>query len=463
MRIPLRSQFLLPTLATALAGLAAVGVIQWRLATDRTTEMVEQRLRGVTAVLAESNFPLTPTVLRQMGELASARFVLTDDAGRPVAGRVAAHAQPPALPTATTAAVALGHTLTLNDVTYFHSAVRLPQRRASRGATVLHVLLPRDSYRAAWRSAFLPPLVVGFALGGVLTLVIHLAADRVSRVLARLGRDVNRLADGDFSPLEMPSLNDETRDLATAVNQTATRLADFEQRLRAGERLRTVSMLGAGLAHELRNAVTGCRLAVDLHTESCPGQPDESLAVARRQLALMESRLRQLLHLGKQSDRAAETEIDLCELSRELLELIQPAARHAGVKATLQLPAEPALVRGDRQLLSQAIVNLLLNAQDAAAAAGTRGAPAAVHLSVAPEEGGWRLTVSDSGEGPAPDVSHELFDPFVTSKAEGVGLGLAVTRQIADALGGSITWRRVNEQTEFVLRLPAGGPEIAYA
>ncbi len=62
--------------------------------------------------------------------------------------------------------------------------------------------------------------------------------------------------------------------------------------------------------------------------------------------------------------------------------------------------------------------------------------------------------MADSGPGPPPEVAERLFEPFVTSKPEGVGLGLAVARQVAEAHGGSLSWRRDPDRTCFRIELP---------
>ena len=64
------------------------------------------------------------------------------------------------------------------------------------------------------------------------------------------------------------------------------------------------------------------------------------------------------------------------------------------------------------------------------------------------------VTVWDSGPGPTPEVAARLFEPFVTGKAEGVGLGLAVARQVVESHGGAIRWRREREKTVFEIELP---------
>jgi len=64
------------------------------------------------------------------------------------------------------------------------------------------------------------------------------------------------------------------------------------------------------------------------------------------------------------------------------------------------------------------------------------------------------VEITDSGPGPPPEVADRLFDPFVTGKREGVGLGLAVARQVAEVHGGRISWRREADHTLFRIELP---------
>ncbi|MCA9239476.1 MAG: HAMP domain-containing histidine kinase, partial [Planctomycetales bacterium] len=287
-------------------------------------------------------------------------------------------------------------------------------------------------------------------------LVSHLIASRLSRNLALLGGAVQRLAGGEFSAIALPRWDDETRDLTQAINKTADRLREYQQELRQTEQLRTISMLGAGLAHELRNAATGCRMAVDLHAESCPtASQDESIEVARRQLQLMESRLQQLLQLGNRPGPSGEMQADLRGIVSESIELILPAARHAGVRVDWRRPTDAHPVLGDPMLLSEVIMNLLLNALDAAAKRQAGGGPPGdVRVELARLGADEVLTVSDSGSGPEGAIGANLFQPFVTSKPEGVGLGLAVAKQIVTSLGGDIDWRRVKDRTEFRIRIP---------
>jgi signal transduction histidine kinase len=447
-----------PLLLVSLASLAAVGAFEARVAANRTRERIETQLQGVVAVLATSNFPLTSPVLKKMRDLSSADFALADTTDAIVATSMQ-HSLPNlshAGAVARVADVTLGPPLTVEGRDYFHTALALPHRAGER--RTLHVLFPRDEYRRAWREALIPPLLVGVVAVAAVAAAAHFLAARISRATTRLGHEVQRLARGDFSPIELPDTDDEIRDLALAVNRTAEMLADYEQQVRRTEQMRTVARLGASLAHELRNAATGCRMAVDLHAESCPiREDDDSLEVAHRQLRLMEGQLQRFLQIGKRPTEIVRREVDLTQLLEDLLPLVRPAANHAKVILDWTPPNEGPRVMGDHDGLGQIALNLILNAIEAVQQTPwDDDVPRRVTVEL---QGAGRdeavLVVSDTGPGPSDAAAPALFEPFVSSKAEGAGLGLAVARQVVEAHGGRITWTRTSGVTQFRVLLPA--------
>jgi signal transduction histidine kinase len=229
-------------------------------------------------------------------------------------------------------------------------------------------------------------------------------------------------------------------------------LAALRKTLVSSERQRLLGQLAAGFAHELRNAVTGARLAIDLHRRRCDASrhttspADDSLAVATRQLDIVEAEVRGLLALGRASQAAAEP-TDLDRLLDEIRELTAARASHAGV--TLDRgPAAGITTPVRRDSLRAALVNLVLNAIDAAGRGG------AVQLAILAEPGAASLVVDDTGPGPPPGLAATIHEPFVTGKPEGVGLGLAVAQAVATEHGGTLSWSRHGDHTRFAIRLP---------
>jgi signal transduction histidine kinase len=458
---------MLPLLAVALASLAAAGAGGAWIAARSVRANVERQLRSVADVLAHSNFPLTNSVLRQMRKLCGAEFVLADDAG---AVRASSLKLPEGqLPKDISAQPAndlidLSATLDFAGRSYFHSVVEVRRPSPDDRQGELHILFPRDEYLRAWRRALTPPLIVGVVSIAAAAAVARLVAGRISLATSSLGTEVERLARGDYAPIDLPRRDDELRDLVAAVNRTAAMLAEYERQIRTAERTRTAAILGAGLAHELRNSATGCRLALDLHAERFSGVDavdGATLEVARRQLKLMETLLQRFLRVGQPNQQAPKNlsrapSADFSQLVSDLIPLVEPGARHSGVALRWTPASRPVTVRADPEELSHAVLNLLLNAIEAAQSGAASGATPAPEVQVAlnSSEHTASLTVSDTGAGPAEDVRQSLFEPFVTTKPEGVGLGLAVVKQIAEQFGGAVSWDRRGTRTQFSLSLP---------
>jgi signal transduction histidine kinase len=140
----------------------------------------------------------------------------------------------------------------------------------------------------------------------------------------------------------------------------------------------------------------------------------------------------------------------LREITGEVLGLLRPRCRHAHIELRWSPPDHPGFVKGDRGQLEQMVLNVVSNAIEAAGLkgwveVGLRHEPGKKHLV---------LEVRDSGPGPPPEVSQRLFEPFVTGKPEGVGLGLAVARQVAEAHGGHISWHHDERGTCFRMKIP---------
>jgi len=120
------------------------------------------------------------------------------------------------------------------------------------------------------------------------------------------------------------------------------------------------------------------------------------------------------------------------------------------------LPAEAITICGERDGLEHLTLNLLLNGIEAAseARAAHHRENARVRIAVARAGSFVTLTVEDNGAGPPPEIGESLFESFVTSKPDGVGLGLAIAKQVVTDHHGTIAWHRENGTTKFRVELP---------
>ncbi|WP_437489844.1 response regulator [Sorangium sp. So ce1014] len=224
-------------------------------------------------------------------------------------------------------------------------------------------------------------------------------------------------------------------------------------------RVSAMSELAASIAHELNqplaailsNAQAAQRLLARTPPDVAEARAalDDIVADDRRAAKVIE-RMRAMLRKGELTAVA----LDLGEVVREVARLVASAALLAG--ATLRIELAPGLprVRGDGIQLQQVLLNLLVNALDAV----SRRPPEArlVVVRARPADGGGvELSVADSGEGVLPADLERIFEPFFTSKAQGLGVGLAISRSIVEAHGGRL-WaeRGAGEGATFRCALP---------
>lgn len=470
-RWPLRSQILLPMASVMLATVVTVGSVDAWLAGRRAQQQIETQLQDIGRTLAGSPFPLTDNVLRQMRGLSGAEFVVANRAGAVVASSLdetLVELLPSLKASSADQPLDLRRRFIVAGHAYLHSQLILGAKAPGRGAQALHVLYPETRYRQAWREAVLPPAAAGLAALVILVAVSGMVAARVTRPLRRLSAQVDRIAEGVFTPLPILPRDDELRDLALAVNRMSEMLTGYEQQVRRHEKLRTLGRLGGGIAHQLRNAVTGCRLAIELHGRECSHPADEGLAVARQQLDLMEEYLQRFLSLGKQQTRRL-VPLDLVQVVDRARNLVRPKAQHLGVELQWSAPGDPQLVAGDADDLAQAAVNLLLNAVEAAAEAGTaqtagQTAPrVSIQFTSATVPGKVRLEILDTGGGPAEQVRDRIYEPLVSEKPDGVGLGLSIAQEVIEQHGGTLDWCRRDNLTCFAIELPRWHGEDSHA
>ncbi|WP_238602478.1 sensor histidine kinase [Fimbriiglobus ruber] len=445
----LRYRLLVPLLVVV-AGDAAATAWATRSAAASAERRIAAQLRAVAHTLTEPpTFPLSSRVLEQMRGLSGAEFLLVRADGTRVTTFPDPETTPPdetELPTnPSDPTVDLGPPVSAAGAEF--RCLRLPLRQQPNEGGTLFIYYPESLRRTAVREAAQPTLILG-GVGGLVAVVLTVVVGRrlVNRV-RELDQRTRAIADGDFRPMPIPRQDDELRDLCRAVNDMARRLAEYQDALKQTERVRILAQFAGGLAHQIRNAAAGARLAVQLHAGDCQADDGESLAVALRQLARIETNLRQFLDLGRPPDTVKKA-CDLGVLISQAVSLLQPQARHAQTALVWNAPPDSAPFAGDPTQLGHLFLNVIGNAVEAAGPGG------AVDVLVRDETPNWVVEISDTGRGPPDELADRLFDPFVTGKEQGIGLGLAVAKQAVEVHGGRIGWSRRGGKTVFRVELP---------
>ena len=370
--------FLLAT--GALLALSA-GLTIW-LTTDALERRVEVELRHTSRLLGGSGFPLNDVALTRVAEYVEAEVVVLDRAGQRLASSEGARAD--ALACAELHALASPEPRVLSasvgGVELTIGAAPLPPGPALGAGGQVYVLYPGDLIAAEARRAWVPLLALG--------------------ALAVL--------------------------LAGALGVWA------ERRVQAEHTLALVRLL-ASVAHEVRNPLGGIRsLARGLaHRRPQDAAELELIATEAERLAHLADSLRAVGLPVRTQRRAVEPD----ELVASALKLCAAQLEHQRVAVEVELASSEgsaAQVLADPDQVRQVVLNLLLNAADAQPTGGR------VRLQSLVSAESWTLSVSDAGPGVAPELEARLFEPFVSGKTKGLGVGLYLSRRLAQANGAQL-------------------------
>ncbi|MCS7467655.1 HAMP domain-containing histidine kinase [Stieleria sp. ICT_E10.1] len=461
------------------ATLAAIGVAwtSWTLGRRWAMEEMTDRYLWIESAIGTSTFPLTPPVLKSLSQLTGTQWITVDEAGEVLSST---------LPPATNAAAAqrlaeslgqrLGESqdagtavdfpgvglgdgsrvgpagspaqapvdLVLESTPFF--AFAFDRRGAGVGsgrASTIVVLFAKENVDAVAKRAAVLPLLTGLSTIAVVSVLMFLLTSRLIGRLKRLETQVDRIAAGEFESQLSDAEPDEIGRLAKAISAMADQLNVLWDQINRQQGAKLLHQISGGMAHQLRNTLTGAKMAMELHQGKLEQTPDDEVRVALRQLEIAEEYVGRLLALGRGQDSTDQPQrVSAC--LDDVRSTHQPIADHLRVDLIWSIDAstQTALVK-DGASFSAAVSNLVLNAMQA----GTT-----IEVTAAVDQPD-RCVVSVTDDGPGVDasVSQTLFDPFVTSKPEGLGLGLPLVKRTAESLGGSIRWLRESEKTTFEL------------
>jgi len=227
-------------------------------------------------------------------------------------------------------------------------------------------------------------------------------------------------------------------------------LARIGSQLQISEGLAKLGRLTAGVAHEVKNPLNSMRLWLEVLKANMPVDPEPHQAVRMldTEIDRLDRAVKTFLDYTKPVEPRIE-ETDLLALLQEVRDAAGPAVGKAGLQLRFDLPAQFPSVRLDRQLIHQAVLNLVLNACDFT----SRGGHVALRLSHNAEYA--VIAVSDSGRGIAPENREKVFQLFFTTRPGGTGIGLANTFRFVELHNGRIEFdSEVGRGTTFRVELP---------
>ena len=252
--------------------------------------------------------------------------------------------------------------------------------------------------------------------------------------------------------------------LADSFDRLMRQLAQARASLARSARLAALGKMSASVVHELRNPLSGIRMNAQVLSEelSKASIADKSLDLIVREIDRIDLYLQEMLSLAASGGENGKTlgapvpalevtSFRLDELADSVVALLSGRCGHAGVSIQRRYNPNAVTVTADAGRIRQVVLNLMLNAMEALPEGGT------ITLSTAPgREGLVRFGVADSGRGVQVDEGVDVFEPFVSTRPEGAGLGLYICRHIVTSQGGRIGYDSSPAGATFWFELPAG-------
>lgn len=454
----IRNQFVVPLSVTIFVAVGFVTVVAYYFSYQSARQITEQRLAAVASVAVAANYPLTESVLEQMRGLSSMEIAIVQkDDG-----------------------VILSKTNGIRDSEFNFD--RLTPKKQSEDSIFLHdffwkdqrwdvlirpmgviqqsqprrivVLSKHENQESLVSQALYLPIATGSVAAIAVGALATFFAARISGRIRRLSDHVSRIDLGTSQPLVMQGPQDEIAFLTDSVNRMTSQLRASQQTLATNQRSQLINQFASGMAHQLRNTLTGARLAVQTHQQENENDKSEDLELAVEQLRLAEQSIRSLLQVRTGLEHAASAPQTIEAITNQLIRLVQLKASHRNHEIRSEVEDDvKSMMLDDGQSVLGAILNLALNGLEAMVEPGCLSIDVALVKS--PEQKPFcQFVISDSGAGPAAEIESTMMESFSTTKPEGIGIGLPMALSIANRYGGSLTWKREAGRTRFFFAVP---------
>jgi len=452
----IRAKIVFPFTALFLAALVLVAVLGARASARVAEERLENQLADLAAVLSQAGFAGSTSVLQKVRKIVGGELATVDAHGRVLATTLSEN-EARALERLLARRLPLGPSqaprmerMAIGERMFRGTFAPLEASHWHRGRAFIFLLTPEAQVQEAVARATRPILFA--AMGGAVAVVMlgYVVGQLLARPVEALAAQARDLAEGRREGFLEPPTRDEVGELARAFNAVLESLRQAEERVVASERLAAVGQVAAGIAHEVRNPLSGIKMEAQLlgkRLAELGAGDEEGLEIILAEIARLEVVIEDLLtftHPGE--PQPAPTSLN--EVIESVLTFMGRQLEHSGIRVEKHLERDLPEALLDARRIRQVVLNLVLNASEAMPNGGT--------LTVRTEARAQSVIAhfEDTGRGVPPEVGQKVFEPFYTTKRGGSGLGLAVSRTIVEAHGGRLTFEPLNPGTRFTVELP---------
>jgi signal transduction histidine kinase len=402
---------------------------------------VESQIRNAATLIGQSDVALNPTMLQSVKAIAGADVVTFTDRGDVLASTLSpgdsasvvtavrerlAQSGAPAGPEPVIARIDCRDQPC--DVAY--------RSMASRAAAIVAVVTTRTEILGATRTVTRAIVIAAFlSLLGMIALS-QVVARRITGPIDALVRFTGGVGAGDL-PGRAPAGEDEIGGLGRAFNDMLDRVNRSQAALVRSEKLALAGLFAARVAHDIRNPLSAMKIQAQLLRARLGAGSDRQtvamLDAIHRDILQVETVVRDLLDLARPGELKREP-VRLTDVVDDALDHVGPHLTYRKIQIYKQMHSPLPPIPLDATRFKQALLNIIDNAADAMPTGGTL----TVSAQMLSESSEVRLDVSDTGTGIDPALLPNVFDPFVSSKRDGMGLGLVNAKAVVEGHGGRI-------------------------
>lgn len=286
--------------------------------------------------------------------------------------------------------------------------------------------------------------------------VAVVAGNSITRPLAAIGEKLHGLRLGKNEPLEW-SGQDELGELVEAYNKMILKVEQNAELLRRSEREGAWREMAKQVAHEIKNPLTPMKLSIQYLQRAHQSNPAEAAPLIKTVSETLIEQIDTLTRIAEEFSNFAQMPLprkevfDIAEVLQPVFKLFQMEQQGQNVQLTLDLPDRAVPIEADRSQMTRVVNNLLKNAIQAI----PESREGVVKISLSEQNGKALLSVQDNGTGIPEEIREKVFSPNFSTKTSGMGLGLAMCKNIVDAAGGRLWFETETGQgTVFFVEMP---------
>ena len=452
-RLRLHHRIVIPFAVVALLATSASAFLALNEVSQAFEARIQSQILNTSEVISRGGFAFSPAILRSVKSITGAEVVTFDADGSILSTTVdPSHA---ALLRSVTTSAAARQARTADQPLVSEIDCDAPclvtyRQVIGRPGALVAVVAETTEVSAALRAVARTIVLASLASLAALVVVSQIVARRVTAPLDQLVRFTQDVSGGNRGRARAG--DDEVGRVGQAFNEMMDRLDASQSALVRSEKLALAGLLAARVAHDIRNPLASMKIQAQLLESRVKGDARSGTLVnaVLDDISQVESVIRDLIELARPG-QLRRMPADMNALLRTVLRQLDARLLHRKVGVEMELPDRLPLVNIDPERFSQALLNVIVNAVDAMPNGGTLG----VHTRATGDH--VVVEIDDDGVGIDPDILDRVFDPFVSSKPGGVGLGLVNAKAVVENHGGRITLTaRQPRGTRAMMALPLG-------